>query len=127
MAHPAVAPYPASNKGTNVAVWVLQILTAAAFLAAGGAKLAGVPQMVAEFQTLGLGQWFRYVTAFLEIAGGIGLLIPRYTFYAAALLVTVMVGALIAHFAVLGGSPAPAVTLLVFAGTIVYFRRPAKF
>lgn len=112
------------NKSTNVALWVLQILTAAAFLGAAGAKLAGAPQMVEAFQKLGLGQWFRYVTAILEVAGGIGLLIPRFTFYAAGLLSAVMVGAVIAHVAILGGSPAPAVVLLVFSGVIAYFRRP---
>ncbi len=32
--------------------------------------------MVAEFNRVGLGQWFRYFTAFVEIAGGILLLWP---------------------------------------------------
>src|SRR5487761_2633054 len=106
------------SKGVNVFLWLLQILTAAAFLAAGGAKLAGVPQMV------GVGQWFRYVTGLLEVLGGIGLLIPRVTFYAAALLAIVMVGAIISHLTVLGGSPAAPIGLLVFSGVIAYFRRP---
>ncbi len=112
------------SKGVNAFLWVLQILTAAAFLAAGGAKLAGVPQMVDVFQKVGVGQWFRYVTGLLEVLGGIGLLIPRVTFYAAALLAVVMVGAVISHLTVLGGSPAAPIGLLVFSGVIAYFRRP---
>ena len=58
------------------------------------------------FDKVGLGQWFRYFTGLLEVAGGIGLLISRYAFYAAVLLATVTVGAIIAHVTVLGSSPA---------------------
>lgn len=123
MTQPAAAPLPASGKAANTAVWVLQILAAAAFLGAGGAKLAGVPQMVEVFQKVGVGQWFRYVTGTLEVLGAIGLLIPRYTFYAAALLATVMVGAIISHLTVLGGSPAGPIVLLLITGTVAYMRR----
>ena len=79
--------------------------------------------MVAAFEKIGVGQWFRYLTAILEVIGAIGLLIPSYTFYAAALLATVMVGAVIAHLAILGGSPAAALVLLILTATIAYFRR----
>ncbi len=123
MAQPAVYA-PASKKGANIALWGLQIIAAAAFLAAGGSKLAGIPQMVQVFEKVGVGQWFRYVTGLLEVLGAIGLLIPRYTFYAAALLVTVMVGAIIAHLTVLGGSPAAPIGLLLITATIAYLRRP---
>jgi uncharacterized membrane protein YphA (DoxX/SURF4 family) len=113
---------PAVSKNANIALWALQILAAAAFLAAGIPKLAGAAQMVEVFQKVG-GQWFRYVTGSLEILGAIGLLIPRYTFYGASLLAIVMVGALIAVFAVLGVSPAPAAVLLLITATIAYFRK----
>jgi uncharacterized membrane protein YphA (DoxX/SURF4 family) len=122
MTQPAIAVAPAS-KSKNAALWALQILTALAFLGAAGAKFAGVPQMVATFQKVGVGQWFRYVTALLELAGAFGLLIPRYTFYAAVLLATVMVGAVIAHLTVIGENPAPAIVLLAFTATIAYFRK----
>jgi uncharacterized membrane protein YphA (DoxX/SURF4 family) len=113
------------GKNANIALWALQILAAAAFLAAGIPKLAGAPQMVEVFQKIG-GQWFRYVTGLLEIAGAIGLLIPRYTFYAASLLAIIMVGALVSVLAVLGGSPAPAAVLLVITATIAYFRKEKR-
>ena len=125
MTQPIAARIPAAPRsGVNAALWSLQILTALAFLGAGGAKLAGTPEMVAVFQKLGLGQWFRYFTAILEVIAGIGLLIPRVTFYAAGLLAATMVAAVFAHLAILGGSPAPAAALLVFSGVIAYFRRP---
>ena len=112
-----------SRKGRLITLWTLSGLVALAFIGAGGNKLAGVPVMVEMFDKVGLGQWFRYFTALLEVAGAIGLLIPRYAFYAAVLLAMVMVGAIIAHVAVLGGSPAPAAVLLVLSGIIAYLRR----
>ena len=47
------------GKGLTITLWTLQILVAAAFLFAGGAKLVGGPQMVAAFDKIGVGQWFR--------------------------------------------------------------------
>jgi putative oxidoreductase len=113
-----------SRKGRLITLWTLSGLVALAFIGAGGAKLAGVPVMVEMFDKVGLGRWFRYFTGLLEVVGAIGLLIPRYAFYAAVLLATVMVGAIVAHVAVLGGSPAPAAVLLVLSGIIAYLRRP---
>ena len=43
-------------------VLVIRVLLTAAFLAAGLAKLAGAAMMVATFETIGWGQWFRYLT-----------------------------------------------------------------
>jgi putative oxidoreductase len=124
---PSVSPVrrPVS-KGLNITGWVLQGLAAAAFLAAGGSKLASAPAMVEMFAKLGAGQWFRYLTGALEVIGAIALLIPRAAFYGAALLAVVMVGAIVAHLAVLGGSPIPALVLLVIVGTVAYLRRPAS-
>ena len=120
----ATSAIPSPAKGRNITLWILQILAAAAFFAAGGAKLAGAPQMVQVFEKVGVGQWFRYVTGSLEVLGAIALLIPGYAFYGAALLAMVMVGAVIAHLTVIGGSPAAPVVLLLLTGAIAYFRRP---
>ena len=113
----------ASGKGRLITLWILSSLVALAFLGAGGAKLAGAPVMVEMFSKVGLGQWFRYFTGLLEIVGAIGLLMPRYAFYATGLLALVMVGAIITHLAVLGGSPVPAAVLLVLSGIIAYLRK----
>ena len=50
--------------------WALKIVVAGLFIAAAGAKLAGVQQMVDEFNQIGLGQWFRYFTGVTEIMAG---------------------------------------------------------
>jgi putative oxidoreductase len=124
-AQPALSPAP-SPKGRTIVLWTLQILAALAFLAAGGSKLAGAQAMVDTFEKVGLGQWFRYLTGILEVGGAIGLLMPKFSFYAAALLVCVMVGAVITHLAILGGSPLPAIVLLLITGAIAYLRRPVR-
>src|SRR5713101_2746601 len=113
-----------TGKGRVITLWTLSGLVALAFIGAGGGKLAGTAVMVELFDKVGLGQWFRYFTGLLEVAAGIGLLISRYAFYAAVLLAIVMVGAIIAHVTVLGGSPAPAVALLILSGIIDYLRKP---
>jgi uncharacterized membrane protein YphA (DoxX/SURF4 family) len=112
-----------SGKGRLITLWILSSLVALTFLAAGGAKLAGAAVMVEMFNKVGLGQWFRYVTGLLEVTGAIGVLTLRYAFYAAVLLAIVMVGAIVAHVAVLGGSPVPAAVLLVLSGIIAYLRK----
>ena len=114
----------ASSKSRLITLWSFSGLLALAFLAAGGSKLAGVTYMVDLFNKVGLGQWFRYFTGSLEVVGAIGLLIPRYAFYAAVLLAIVMVGATIAHITVLGSSPIAAIVLLVLCGTVAYLRKP---
>jgi putative oxidoreductase len=112
-----------SSKRRTVGLWILRVLLAAAFLAAGSAKLAGVQTMVDVFEKVGLGQWFRFVTGVLEVSGAILLLIPRLTFYGAALLLLVSVGAVTAHLTVLGGNPAPALILLVLTAVTAWLTR----
>ena len=114
----------ASGKGRLITLWTLSGLVALAFAFVGGGKLAGTAAMVELFDKVGLGQWFRYLTGLLELSGGIGLLIPRYAFYAAVLLVSVMIGAIITHVAIVGGSPTPAASLFVLSGIIAWLRKP---
>jgi uncharacterized membrane protein YphA (DoxX/SURF4 family) len=114
----------ATGKGRFITLWTLSSLVAFAFFAAGSAKLAGAAAMVDLFDKVGLGQGFRYFTGFLEVAAAIGVLTSRYAYYAAVVLSTVMVGAIIAHVTVLGSSPAAPVMLLVLSGTIAYLRKP---
>jgi putative oxidoreductase len=110
------------SKAKNRTLWILQILTAAGFLMAGFAKLSGQPVMVAMFDKLGLGQWFRYLTGSIELVSAILLLIPRLNVVGAALLVCTMIGAVLAHLTILGGSPLPAIVLGCLSGIILWGR-----
>ena len=65
-----------TGKIINVGLWILQIGAAGMFLMVGFLKLSGDPQMVGLFDAIGVGQWFRYVTGSLEVAGAILLLSP---------------------------------------------------
>lgn len=111
------------GKAANIVSWILQIVLALVFFAAGCAKLAGVPMMVETFDHVGVGQWFRYVTAVVEIVGAIALLAPGYAVLGAALLSATMVGAIIAHLTVIPTSFAPALVLLVLLLVILRLRR----
>ena len=113
----------AFRKGTVGVLWLLRGLVALVFLAAGGSKLVAAPAMVAMFATIGVGQWFRLLTGTLEVAGAIGLFVPATTVYAALLLMIVMAGAIVAHLAILGGSPVPAIVLLLLSGGIAWLTR----
>jgi uncharacterized membrane protein YphA (DoxX/SURF4 family) len=115
-----------SKSSSGVQVWTvrsLRILLALAFLAAGGAKLASVPAMVQIFDTLGFGQWFRYVTGVVEIAGAVALLIPSYAALGAAWLGITMFFGTLAHLFILHTSPAPALVLLALSAVIVTLER----
>jgi putative oxidoreductase len=105
-----------------IVLWTLQAFLAAVFLMAGGSKLASVTPMVQLFEAIGFGQWFRYVTGALEVIGAVGLLFPCVTVWAAALLAAVMACAVATHLLLIGGSPIPALGLLIGAGLIGWMR-----
>ena len=110
-------------KIVNIVLWVLQIGAAGMFLMVGFLKLSGNPQLVALFEAIGLGQWFRYLTGSLEVAGAILLLIPRTSGLAALMLAGVMIGAVITHLFIVGASPLMAIILLIVTGVIAWGRR----
>ena len=116
-----------SITAKNRAIWGVRILLALAFGAAGSAKLAGVEQMVATFESIGWGQWFRYVTGGIEVAGALLMLIPATGLYAALLLGGTMVGGTVSHLLVVPGSPVPAMVLGLLCALVVWHNRPAQF
>ena len=114
---------PPRGRALTITLWVLQVLAAAAFIAAGAFKLIGNPMMVQIFDHIGIGQWFRYVTGAVEVTGGILLLIPRLAAFGALLLAVTMACATFTHLFVIGGNPAPAIVLFAITATIAWLRR----
>ncbi len=112
------------SKGANIAAWVVQVLLAAAFLGAAGAKLAGIPMMVEIFNQIGLGQGFRFVTAVVEITGAALLLVPGFAALGALLLGVTMVFAFATHMLVLHTNPAGAVLLFALNMVVLWLRKP---
>ncbi|KOF12879.1 DoxX family protein [Ensifer adhaerens] len=123
MANTSPSSRVALSKTVTAVSWTLRILAAAAFLAAGGAKLAGVPMMVAIFDQIGAGQWFRIPTGIVEVAGGIALLISASAAFGALTLAVTMVFAILTHLFVIGGSSVPAIVLLLITGTVAWLHR----
>ena len=115
-------PTSPRGRGARNALWVSQIVLAAMFLFAGGSKLIGAPGMVALFNAIGWGQWFRYVTGAIETSAAVALLIPSASVFGAILLVPTMIGATAANL-LLGQSPAPPLFLLLFASAVAWARR----
>lgn len=108
----------------NIALWALQIALAAAFiLNFGPGKVFGSEQAVQTFADIGAGQWLRYLTGALEIAGGVGLLIPRLSGLAALGLAGVMSGAVLAEILFLDADVLVPLILLAAVLTIAWFRR----
>lgn len=105
-----------------LAAWVIQAFLAVIFLGAASAKLAGAPTLVAVFDQIGAGQWFRYVTALVEFAGAIALVVPGYALYGAAVLAITMIAAAAIHLFVLHTSPAGAVLLLAASLAVLWLR-----
>jgi uncharacterized membrane protein YphA (DoxX/SURF4 family) len=112
-----------TGKIINVVLWVLQIAAAGMFLMVGFLKLSGNAQLVGLFQAIGLGQWFRYLTGTLEVAGAFLLLIPRTSGLGALMLAGIMICAVMTHVFIVGGSPLGAIILLVVTGVVAWGRR----
>ena len=101
----------------------LRGLLTLAFVGAGGAKLAGVAMMVDSFETIGLGQWFRYLTGIIEVGAAVLLWLPGKQVLGAALLGGTMVGAVLAHIFILGPSMVPAAVLGLICTAVIYLHR----
>jgi putative oxidoreductase len=106
-----------------ITLWAVKIMLAAVFIAAGGAKLYGVPMMVENFEIIGLGQWFRYVTGALEVIGAVSILVPVLSAFGGLLLCCIMVGATLTHLFVLPGSAIPAIVLFALSAIVVFAER----
>jgi putative oxidoreductase len=98
----------------------IRVLVSLAFLAAGTAKLMGVEMMVATFDAVGVGQWFRYVTGTIEIVSAILLWVPGLQLIGAGLLVCTMIGAVLAHIFLIGPTAVPAIVLGLLSAILAY-------
>ena len=106
-----------------IALWGVQVALAGMFLLSGGSKLAGAAAMLALFDAIGIGQWFRYVTGAIEVVSAVALLVPSLAPFGAAALVVTMIGAVATHLLLIGGSPVAPMVLLLGAFVVVWARR----
>jgi uncharacterized membrane protein YphA (DoxX/SURF4 family) len=104
----ATADPAAQRRGVNIALWGLQVVTAAVFVMAAIPKVTADPQAVAGFNAMGLGVAGMYIIGLLEITGAIALLIPLLSGLAGFAFVGLMIGAVLT-------------TLLMFGAQLVVF------
>ena len=112
-----------SGRAGLMALWTVQIVLAGMFLLAGGSKLLGAPAMVGLFDAIGIGQWFRYLTGLIEVGSALAVLVPSIAVFGALALVATMVGAIVTHLFIVGGSPAVPAILLLGSAAVVWTRR----
>lgn len=103
-------------------IWALQLALAAVFAFTATRKFMGHPIPVATVEALGAGQWLRIAIGVAELAGAIGLLVPRLAGLAASCLALLMLGAVGTHLFVIGGNAVPALVLLAASATVAYLR-----
>ena len=96
-------------------------------IASGLPKLFGEATAVEMFDDIGWGDWFRYLVGALEIAGGIGLILPKTTRIAAIGLCALMAGAFMFSVTVLdaGATAITPLILLALFASIAWSRRTA--
>lgn len=101
----------------------LRVVLSMIFLAAGSAKLFGVAMMVETFEAIGWGQWFRYVTAVVEIGSAALLWVPGMQVVGAGLLCITMICGTLFHVFVIGPSAVPALVLAALCAIVVVLSR----
>jgi uncharacterized membrane protein YphA (DoxX/SURF4 family) len=119
---------PAATRTTSrtagAVLWTLQVLLAVVYTFSAYGKLTADAQNVAGFEAMGLGTTGMYVIGALELAGAVAMFVPVLTGLAATCFVALMVGAVIATWAVGGGAlVAIPATVLVVAAVVAWGRR----
>lgn len=105
-------------------LWVLTGLLSLTFLVTGASKLADVPGSVANFTRWGLSLRVMHAIGAAEVAGALGLLVPRLAPLAAAGLAATMCGAI--RTGVVFREPmhvALPAALIAMLAAVVYLRR----
>jgi putative oxidoreductase len=100
----------------TIVLWAVQVLIGGMFVLVGLMKFQD-PSWARSFARWGYPDGFYLVVGVLEAVGGMALLVPRLTTYAALLLVAVMAGAVLTHLlhGELQRLPVPLVYLLMVA------------
>lgn len=117
-----------SSKGKTIAIWVICVLLAALFAFAGLPKVTGDPRAVEGFHKGGFPDWFRLFIGAAEIAGAVGLLVPRLRVWAASGLLIIMIGAVATHLRAgdTFDKVAPAALALLLLAVVAWLVRPRK-
>jgi len=103
--------------------WLAIILLGLPMLMAGGAKLAGVPELHQSFAMMGLPKWLGYFVGVAELVAGIAVFIRAFSALAALALIPIMLGAAYFHIVYAVPSVVPALVFILLSFAVIYFRR----
>ncbi|MEU8401394.1 DoxX family protein [Nonomuraea sp. NPDC048892] len=116
-----------TRRGTtrvgNVALWGLQIVLAGFFLMSAMGKFGNAEPAASTFAAIGWGDWFRNLTGALEVAGAVGLLVPRLAGVAGLAFVGLTACAALVEAFVSGGGVFLPLAVLVLCAVIAWGRR----
>lgn len=114
-----------TSRVRTIVAWIIAGVLAALFLLASLGKLTGA--MTEMFGAWGYAPWFAYLIGVLELAGAVGLLIPRFSRFAILGLECIMLGAVYTHLVHDEGLRALVpVVYLVFLAVLWWLRRAPK-
>ena len=120
---------PVPDRLGTLGTWLPRIAIALVFVSVGSSKFSD-PMWVRLFGQIGLGQWFRYLTGVMQIAGGLLVLIPRTALAGIVLAACTMLGASVAWLTVLHApmnAPIPGVMFFILVAIgVAEYRRPRQ-
>ncbi len=112
-----------TTKSLDVVLWILQFIGAGIFFQAGILKLLGNASMVALYDLIGIGQWFRLFTGTIEVISAVLLLTPAFASIGGFLLVCTMLVATLLHVFIIGGNPTISFSLFIAIAVVTWFRK----
>ena len=110
------------NRGLKIGVTIAGTLLGLWMFLAGIQKFLAREAFEQMFADFGLPLWSVPLIGVAELAGALLVLIPRTAVYGAGLIGAVMVGAAACHLLSGSGSPIPALTALLLAGSVGVIR-----
>jgi putative oxidoreductase len=111
------------SRNATIALWALRVVMAVLFVLSGIMKLTGNQTTVQEFDTVGLGQWLRYLTGLLEVVGGLAVLAPSVSAFGAIILLIVDVGAFFAQIGALHIDWIHPIVIGALLAALIYWQR----
>ncbi|MFF3563297.1 DoxX family protein [Streptomyces sp. NPDC002574] len=115
------------GRRANAALWTLQIVLALFFaFASAMPKLIAHPSAVESFDVIGYGTWFMYLIGALELAGAIGLVVPRLAGITAIAFIGLMIGAALFQIAYFDGENVATPVVIGLLMGLIAWRRPRR-
>jgi uncharacterized membrane protein YphA (DoxX/SURF4 family) len=109
-----------TDKTRNVITWIVSALLGVGFFLSGAAKFMQAEAAAESFKNFGLPTGMVPFIGICEIAGGIGVLVPRLAGFAALGLLLIMIGAVYNHLTHDPFSKAiPALVMACMAGYVM--------